>query len=307
MLHPTFSATVGEAAVPDDVGDSEALRRAEETVARQEEVIAELREQLADERFAGDLRAALSVAGIAGTLGSPVSHARLLTMIMETAAKVMDAESALLLLLDREGDELVFDVTLGVDADEVKGLKMPLGHGIAGLVAASGQPMAISDPAGDPRVAPEIVEALSYVPRSILCVPLSYNDRIIGTLEVLDKDGGGSFDTRDIEILGLFAKQAAVAIMQSRTSQSIGALLGEVLDTTGGDRDPAAARAQATSFATGVEKNAAYGHARELTELLVELSAYGEDEVAACLALVRDFADYVRARPWPGTSDGAGP
>jgi GAF domain-containing protein len=240
-----------------------------------------------------------------GTMGSPVSHARLLTMIIETAAKVMNAESAVLLLLDQEGDELVFDVTLGVDVEEVKGLKLPLGHGIAGLVAASGQPMAISDPAGDPRVAPEIVEALSYVPRSILCVPLSYNDRVIGTLEVLDKDGGASFDTRDIETLGLFARQAAVAIMQSRTSQSIGALLGEVLGPPGDDDgDPATARAKATTFATGVERNAAYGHARELTELLVELSAYGEDEVSTCLALVRDFADYLRARPWSGIEGG---
>jgi GAF domain-containing protein len=292
--------------VPNDEGGStEALARAEATIVSQANEIEELREQLADERFAGDLREALSVAGIVGTMGSPVSHARLLTMIIETAAKVMNAESAVLLLLDQEGDELVFDVTLGVDVEEVKGLKLPLGHGIAGLVAASGQPMAISDPAGDPRVAPEIVEALSYVPRSILCVPLSYNDRVIGTLEVLDKDGGASFDTRDIETLGLFARQAAVAIMQSRTSQSIGALLGEVLGPPGDDDgDPATARAKATTFATGVERNAAYGHARELTELLVELSAYGEDEVSTCLALVRDFADYLRARPWSGIEGG---
>ena len=245
------------------------------------------------------MKAVLSAAAIAGALGSPVGHAELLRLVVETAARVMQAESAVVLLLDQEGDELVFDVTLGVDVDEVEGLRVPLGQGIAGLVAASGQPMAVSNAEGDPRIAPEIVDALSYVPRSVLCVPLRYNERIIGALEVLDKHGGTSFDAHDIETLGLFAKQAAVAIVQSRTHRSLQAVLTNVLaEFDNGQTLPA--REHAATVAATLERSAAFGHARELTDLVVELSAYGDDEVEACLALVREFADYVRARPRPG-------
>ncbi len=287
----------------DDVrGDlADALAGADETIARQQDEIEALRDRIVDQTFAGNLRELLKVAIAAGTLSSPVSHSELLRMIVETAADVIDAESAVLLLLDKEGDELVFDVTLGVDAEEVKGLRVPLGHGIAGLVAASGQPMAVSDAGGDPRVAPEIAESLSYVPQSILCVPLSYDDRIIGVLEVVDKDGDSSFTEHDVETLGLFAKLAAVAIRQSRAHHSLGALLGEVLDSLGdGDGVHEEIRNGATAFAARVEEDPAYGRARELTELVHELSQYGEDELGACQEMLRGFADYLRTRSRSG-------
>ena len=249
------------------------------------------------------LKDVLSAAAIAGSLGSPVGHAELLRLVVETAARVMQAESAVVLLLDQEGDELVFDVTLGVDVEEVEGLRVPLGQGIAGLVAASGQPMAVSNADGDPRIAPEIADALSYVPRSVLCVPLRYNERVIGALEVLDKHGDTSFDARDIETLGLFAKQAAVAIVQSRTHRSLQSVLANVLAELD-DGEAPSAREQTAAVAATLEQSAAFAHARELTDLLVELSAYGDDEVEACLALVRGFAEYVRARPRPGDTIG---
>jgi len=249
------------------------------------------------------LKDVLAAAAIAGSLGSPVGHAELLNLVVETAAQVMHAESAVVLLLDQEGDELVFDVTLGVDVEEVEGLRVPLGQGIAGLVAASGQPMAVSNAEGDPRIAPELADVLSYVPRSVLCVPLRYNERVIGALEVLDKHGDTPFDAQDIETLGLFAKQAAVAIVQSRTHRSLRTLIGNALtELDNGQASPA--REQAAAVAATLEQSSAFGHARELTDLLVELSAYGDDEIEACLTLVRGFAAYVRARPRPGDTAG---
>ena len=99
---------------------------------------------------------------------------------------------------------------------------MPLGHGIAGGVALSGLPLAVTAAGTDSRWAKDIGERVGYVPDSIICVPLFYEDRVIGALELLDKVGAPSFTPADLNTLSLFAHQAAVTIEQSRTR-----LLGE--------------------------------------------------------------------------------
>jgi GAF domain-containing protein len=272
---------------------SDELARAQARIA---ELETELEEARRDDAVARQVKQALTAAAAAGTLGSPLGYSELLRLIIRTAADVIDAESAVLLLVDEEGDELEFDVTFGVEDDELQGMRLPFGHGIAGLVAATGQPLALSDAADDPRVAREIADSLPYVPTSILCVPLFYDDRLIGVLEVLDKDGGRSFTSHDIETLGAFAKQAAIAIRQSSTHRNLAALMGEVLESLG---ETDGLRADATAFAARVEADPAYRRTRELTELVREVSRHGEAEVAACAAILRNFADYLRTREEP--------
>src|SRR5215218_274795 len=156
--------------------EQDALARAQEIIARQTEEIERLRRRLADERIVDDLQEALTLAAAAGTIASPVTHSRLLEMIVETAAHVISARAAALFLIDEEAEELVFEVALGSKAEEVKKFRVPLGHGIAGLVAVSGQPMAVSDAESDPRQAADIAQSVGYTPQSILCVPLFYHE-----------------------------------------------------------------------------------------------------------------------------------
>jgi GAF domain-containing protein len=89
--------------------------------------------------------------------------------------------------------------------------------------------MAVSNAQQDERWAAEIGERVGYMPNSILCVPLFYEDAVIGVLELLDKEGAGSFDDGDIATLSLFANQAAVAIGQSRTQEGTEALVAAIL------------------------------------------------------------------------------
>src|SRR5687768_15206925 len=96
----------------------EELRRARDEVAR-------LRRELADERFAGELKEALTLAAAAGTIASPVAHSRLLEMIVETAASVIPSRSAALFLVDEEAEELVFEVALGPEAPQVRKFRVP--------------------------------------------------------------------------------------------------------------------------------------------------------------------------------------
>ena len=287
---------------------SEDRRPRDEELAQAREEISRLRRRLADERFADDLREAMTLAAAAGAISSPVGHSRLLDMIVQTAASVIPSRAASLFLVDEETEELVFEVALGSKADEVRKFRIPLGHGIAGLVAVSGQPMAVSDAAKDPRQAADVAESVGYAPESILCVPLVHEDEIIGVLELLDRDGAPSFNASDMQALGLFANQAAVAIEQSRAQGNLAALLGGVLGSIGGmpDHRREGLLEGTEPFVRGVEEDAAHRRALELAGLVREISHRGEEEFAVCRTILEGFARYLRSRPLPEDEGGEG-
>jgi len=273
--------------------------REREDLVRAREEISGLRRRLAEERFAEELKDALTLAASAGEISAPVSHSRLLEMIVQTAANVIPSRAASLFLIDEEAEELVFEVALGSKAEEVRKFRIPLGHGIAGLVAVSGQPMAISDARSDPRQAADIAQSVGYEPECILGVPLFYEEEVVGVLELLDREGAPSYSSSDMATLGLFANQAAVAIEQSRARGNLAALLGEALRTPGGGSDhrKEGLAEGAKSFSDRLEEDAAYQRALELAALVREISRAGAEEHAACLAILESFAGYLRSRP----------
>lgn len=272
-----------------------------ETIARQAEEIERLRRRLAQASTAQELRAAFTQAAAAAAIASPVSHSRLIEMIVETAAHVISAQAAALFLIDEEAQELTFEVVLGGSGEAVRPFRLPLGHGIAGLVAVSGQPIAVADAQNDPRQAADIAAAVGYQPRSILCVPLWYQDQILGVLELLDKEGAASFSTADMEALGLFANLAAVAIEQSRAHQSLAALLRNVLQgaAESSPGEPPGVPERAGAFAAQLEADPAFRQALDLARLVQEITWGGENEVNACRTILRGFAEYLRTRSRP--------
>jgi GAF domain-containing protein len=245
-----------------------------------------------DVRFAAGLREALGVAETAGAIGARVTHAELLQMIVATAVHVLRARAGALLLVDEDTEELVFEVAVGGSADEVKQFRVPVGHGIAGQVAVTGQPLAVSGAAEDPRAATDIADRVGYRPDSILCVPLFYDDEVIGVLELLDKESGTSFTSEDIASLSLFANQAAVAIEHSRVRSSLAALLRDVL---GGGLDRTL-ESDASAFATRVSEDPASRDALALAQLVHEIANAGEREARACRTILEAFAGYLRSR-----------
>ncbi|HEX9824873.1 MAG TPA: GAF domain-containing protein [Actinomycetota bacterium] len=257
-----------------------------------------LRRRAADERFAEELSAILSLAAAAGKIASPVGHTRLLRMIVETAAQVCSAESGGLLLVDPTAGDLIFEVAYGPKAQEVARFRVPLGQGIAGLVAVSGQAMAVAEGETDPRVARDIGETIGYVPDSILCVPMFHTDRVIGVLELLNKNGGGSFSPADMELLGRFANQAAVAIELSRTYQHVAPMLAELLgsltDAAALDREALLERAEA--FAASMEEDEAYRETIELSALVQRIAWTGDAEREMVRSVLQSLADYLAAR-----------
>lgn len=160
---------------------------------------------------------------------SPPAGAAVLRSIVDATASLFGAEAASLALHDPATDRLVFEVASGEQGQGVVGLAIPSGDGVAGYVFSTGQPLALSDVAGDARFGRSTAERTGYVPRSLIAVPLIDDEGILGVLEVLDKRGEAGFDLRDLELAAVFARQAAVAIRSSRIERDAAALLRAVL------------------------------------------------------------------------------
>jgi GAF domain-containing protein len=193
------------------------------------------------DRSASTLRALALRIEAARRLAPPAGTAVLRSIVDATVA-LFDAEAASIALHDAATDRLVFVVAAGPQGQGVVGLSIDPAAGVAGYVFATGQPLALSDVERDARFGRSTAEQTGYVPRSLLAVPLVDDEGTLGVLEVLDKRGGGGFDLRDVELAGVFARQATVAIRSSRVERDTATLMGSVLGAAGaaGAADPAA-------------------------------------------------------------------
>jgi GAF domain-containing protein len=139
-------------------------------------------------------------------------HRALLQAIVEAARAIFGAAAASVFLYDEEGNELVFEAVAGEGSDELVGRRFPAATGIAGSVLATRQPLVVEQVEDDPRFAREAAEATGYVPSGIMAVPLVSGDRPLGVLSVLDRRDRSRSALEEIELLGLFAEQAAIAL-----------------------------------------------------------------------------------------------
>jgi len=163
-----------------------------------------------------------------------------LRSIVEAAVLLFEAEAASLALFDAARNVLVFRVAAGAQGQGVVGLEIPPDRGLVGYVFSSGQALAISDVARDPRFGRAFAERTQYVPRSIVAVPLVDDRGTIGVLEVLDKRTEATFSIRDVELAGVFARQASVAIRASRVERDLAAMISTVLGSLAGPEAPPA-------------------------------------------------------------------
>lgn len=136
---------------------------------------------------------------------------RLLQSIVEVARHMFGAAASSIFLVDPDTGDLVFEAVSGEGEKELVGSRFPMGTGIAGWVAASGQPMVADDVSAVTQFAQDAAESTGYVPRTIMAAPLIRFEECVGVLEVLDR-GESRSDLDDMELLGLFATQAACGL-----------------------------------------------------------------------------------------------
>ena len=142
----------------------------------------------------------------------------LLVKIMHQTSAVMDADRSTLFLVDEAKQQIWSKVAEGAALSEIR---IPLGSGIAGHVAATGETVNIPDAYNDPRFNPEVDRKTGYHTRTILCIPMkSKEGKILGVLQVLNKRHG-VFTREDEDLLEAFASGAAVTIQNAMLNEEI--------------------------------------------------------------------------------------
>ncbi len=142
-------------------------------------------------------------------LASTLSLDNRLERVLDQAMELLKAERGSIMLLEEDTGELVVRAARGLDGG--RGFRVPLGEGISGWVAESGEPLILQDAVSDKRF-----RGSDPTVRSALAVPLRAGGRVIGVLNVSNCTRPRRFDRRDLEHLLSFADMAAVAIENAR-------------------------------------------------------------------------------------------
>src|SRR5581483_11261569 len=137
---------------------------------------------------------------------------RLLGLVTRHASSLVDGDGGLLYLWD-EADRVLVPRSWSGLGSLLTDVRLGLGEGAAGLAARDRRGVIIDDARAVPSV-PELVRDDVEI-RSIVAEAIIYQDRLIGALAIGRREAG-SFDANDLDVLGLFADQAAIAIENAR-------------------------------------------------------------------------------------------
>jgi signal transduction histidine kinase len=156
------------------------------------------------------------LAHLSTILNSTYELDALLSLLMDAAAEITQAQAASVLLWDESRRELVFTATTSNTSGlNLIGQAVPLEGSIAGTIFNKGEIVQVNDAMHDPRHYDRLDEANQFVTRSLLGVPLTIKERVIGVLEVLNRQPLPWTDD-DRDYLSVLAAQASVAIESAR-------------------------------------------------------------------------------------------
>jgi len=155
-----------------------------------------------------------TLAEVAREFGSILNLDELLTRLASVTRRVIDYRTFGILLLNEDTNELEMKTAVRYGDQQVP-TRIKVGDGLVGYAALHKEPVLVADVSKDPRYIP-VVEDI----RSELVVPLMVQDRCIGVFD-LESPELDAFKKGDIEIMTLFASQAAVAIENARLYETI--------------------------------------------------------------------------------------
>jgi sigma-B regulation protein RsbU (phosphoserine phosphatase) len=155
---------------------------------------------------------------ISEVMTSNINLDDLLNLIVNKLVTTINAERGTLYLVDDEKGELWSRVFLE-ELGPLSEIRLKIGEGIAGVVAATGELLNIPDAYADPRFKREVDQITGFRTRSILTAPMfNPKQKIIGVVQLLNKRDG-PFTARDERLLAAMGSQAAISIENARLYQ----------------------------------------------------------------------------------------
>ena len=154
---------------------------------------------------------------VSGLINSITDYNELLRAILDVARRVILAEAASLFFVDEAGD-LNLAITSYCEGQFLEPkIHVPRGRGIAGWVAERGESLLIPDAYEDDRFYKDADKQTGFRTRSILCAPLTYENKVIGVLQILNPRDKPAFEAEDLDGFTAYANLTATAIEKLRS------------------------------------------------------------------------------------------
>ena len=156
----------------------------------------------------------------------------LLNQILKSAAEILNCAAGSLFLVDQQTGELVFEVVIGPVASDLAGKRLPPGTGLVGEAVSTGKAIIANNARTRKDWFSHTDEETGFTTQDLLVMPMQVKDRVVGVIEVINKQDGLPFTQSDQELLTTFSSQATIAIENARlytlTDQALAARVEEL-------------------------------------------------------------------------------
>jgi len=151
--------------------------------------------------------------------------------ILEQMIIVVKAEAGTLWVIEKETEAVIASAALGPAANSILNVRMAKGEGIVGQVIETGLPDLIMDVRKHPNWAQRVDDSTSFQTRSMITVPLAVNGRVLGALQLLNKQDKLFFSEEDIHLAATLANQSALALHNSQMYEEINLMFLSMIQT----------------------------------------------------------------------------
>jgi signal transduction histidine kinase len=152
---------------------------------------------------------------ISRTLSTTPELEPFLDTLIAAAGELTNCETASILELEEDGEQMHFLAVPKFHQDLLKSVKVPMQTSVAGWVLEHGQAAVIPDVSAEPLHFKGADQATNFVTRSLAAVPITFHGEKLGVLEVVNKTSAANYTEEDLTLLEVLASQAACAIQNS--------------------------------------------------------------------------------------------
>ncbi len=157
---------------------------------------------------------------VARALTSNLQLEQVLTQVMEKMSQYFAPERWSLMLVDREANELYYAISVGQTTEQLNGMRVPIGEGVSGWVALTGNPVVVPDTSLEPRWIEFTRRFTGMDVRSIACVPVRSEAGVVGVVQLLNPQVDLMSDYA-LQFLSVLCDFSAVAIRNATDMQRI--------------------------------------------------------------------------------------
>jgi diguanylate cyclase (GGDEF)-like protein len=163
----------------------------------------------------------LSCVELGKAVTSTLDREQILKIILNRLSQLIRALNWTLYLVDEEHQELRFEVVVGLDGEELKGLKLKVGKGLAGMVAATGEPILVPNIGDEARFNGRVDDQTGFTTHSVITLPLKLGDRVIGVLQIINPEDRDLFEAYYLPVLQILSDFVAISINNAMNHEKI--------------------------------------------------------------------------------------